>query len=463
MPRLPNAASILLLLISQIARADEPAKPIPQDAAQIAKDRQASAAWKLRTLGEAYDKVGNKDPKWDKHAREALAAFILPFLDTEKVFVPAKRAIDAGCDDPLILYLYARTSFNKNFPGPEEVERRYTIAARALKKSSYPAFRKASALVRVGIARSTAKNLSQDAKQEALQMLDESVALLPSSLSEEASNHELDDTWFLTLNEIVASYRRLGLGKEDSLARVERRLSGDRRTEMAWLHLKGHMLLVDGWEARGIGLAGTITQEGGRVFSEKLTEARKVLEKAWETSPGDYRSATIMLTVLKGIGGGDRAELERWFERAMATNGDNREACYCKLDWLDPKWYGDQESLLAFGRACRDTKNVNSRIPLLLADTHYRASNHMDKDARRKYLTNPDVWKDIRSVYEPYLKLFPTDSVQRARYAAHLTMCLHITEAKEQFDIVGDDLFGSDDFSLNWLKQLRDYVKKQTD
>jgi hypothetical protein len=283
------------------------------------------------------------------------------------------------------------------------------------------------------------------------------------SVAEEAPNYELDNAWFLTLNEVVASYRRLGFDNEASLARIERLLSKDRRTELAWLRLKGHMLLVDGWQARGIRPAGTVTEEGGRIFSEKRTEARKVLEKAWETRPGDHRLATIMLTVLKGIGGGDRAEMEQWFGRAMATNGDNREACYCKLDWLDPKWYGDQESLLAFGRACRDTKNVNSGITLLLANTHYRASNRLDREARRKYLTNPEDWEDIRSVYEPYRKLFPRDSVQRARYAALLTLCLHLTEAKEQFEIVGNDLRGSDDFPLDWLKQLRDCVKKQTE
>jgi len=368
-----------------------------------------------------------------------------------------------GCDDPLILYLYARSSFNEHFPGTEEVERRYTKAARALKDSQYPAFRRASALLRAGIAKATAKKPSQQSKEEAGQMLDQAVALLPKSLDEEKPNPELEDGWFNGLKEIVGGHRRLGSSKEASIDRVERLLSKDKRTEQARLRLKGYFLLSDGWEARGIGLAETVTEEGSRIFRAKLTEARKTLEQAWNAKPGDYRTATIMLTVQKGIGGGDRAEMEKWFPRAMAANGDNREACLNKLDWLDPKWYGDPESLLAFGQACRDTKNVNSGIPLLLADAHFRISRHMAKEQRLEYLTNPAVWNDIKSVYEPYLKLVPSDSLQRARYAALCTMCLHYAEAKEQFNIVGNHLFGSDDFPLDWLKQLRDFVSKQPD
>jgi hypothetical protein len=463
MPRLLSSASTVLLLFPLFALADAPSKGIPQDAAQIAKDRQERAAWKVRTLGEAYEKVGKKDPKWDKDAREALAAFVVPFSDLGTVFVPAKKALDAGCDDPLILYLYARTSYNANFPGAEEVERRFTKAADAIKDSPYPAFRRASALLHAGLAKANAKNSPQQSKEAAARMLDQVVALLPKSLDEEKPNPELEDGWFNVLKDVVTVHRKLGSSKEASVDRVEQLLSKDKRTEQARLRLKGYFLLWDGWDARGTGLAGTVTEEGGRIFQAKLTEARKTLEAAWQAQPGDSRTATVMLTVEKGIGGGDRTEMEKWFQRAMATNGDNREACQYKLDWLDPKWYGDPESLLAFSQACRDTKNVNSGIPVLLAEAHFRISRHMAKEQSVVYLTNPTVWKDINSVYEQYLDVFPRDSVQRSRYAALCTMCRHYPEAKEQFNIVGDRLFGSTDYPLDWLKQLRDFISKLPD
>ena len=67
--------------------------------------------WNQTTLLGAYEKVGKKDPRWDKAAREALEAMAglfaraadpAPGLDD--VYPAAERAVKAGCDDPLVLY-----------------------------------------------------------------------------------------------------------------------------------------------------------------------------------------------------------------------------------------------------------------------------------------------------------------------------------------------------------------------
>jgi hypothetical protein len=42
--------------------------------------------------------------------------------------------------------------------------------------------------------------------------------------------------------------------------------------------------------------------------------------------------------------------MELWFDRAMKANGDSRRACWSKLDWLDPKWHGTPEEMLARDR-----------------------------------------------------------------------------------------------------------------
>ena len=48
--------------------------PIPQDPDRQRQRFDDMLAWNRRTLEGAYEKVGNKDPKWDKAAREALDA-----------------------------------------------------------------------------------------------------------------------------------------------------------------------------------------------------------------------------------------------------------------------------------------------------------------------------------------------------------------------------------------------------
>ena len=89
-------------------------KPIPQDTVRMEKRSRDRLEWNRQTLQGSYDKAGKKDPRWDEPAREALemAARMFsfqvdPVLHPNDVHVPAKKAVDAGCDDPLILYLYA--------------------------------------------------------------------------------------------------------------------------------------------------------------------------------------------------------------------------------------------------------------------------------------------------------------------------------------------------------------------
>ena len=75
-----------------------------------------------------------------------------------------------------------------------------------------------------------------------------------------------------------------------------------------------------------------------------------------------------MITVEMAIGEGNRDEMEKWFKRAMDADSDNLNACKQKLLWLEPKWHGSPEEMLRFARACRDTKNWRSGIPLVLAE-----------------------------------------------------------------------------------------------
>jgi biofilm formation protein (YliH/bssR) len=62
------------------------------------------------------------------------------------------------------------------------------------------------------------------------------------------------------------------------------------------------------------------------------------------------------------------------------------------------------EDLLAFGRRCRDTRNWWAGMTLLCADAHSRYSNLLG-DKKKAYLASPEVWSEITSVYDEYLKL----------------------------------------------------------
>src|SRR4051812_43303151 len=117
-----------LLLVGSIAPAAAPT--IPQDAGRHAPRMAGKLGWNRRTLAGAYDRVGKKDARWDAPAREALelaALFFSHSLEPQVTLGDLHRAtqtaLAAGCDDPLIQYLDAR-SFEKAGPTAADEQER---------------------------------------------------------------------------------------------------------------------------------------------------------------------------------------------------------------------------------------------------------------------------------------------------------------------------------------------------
>ena len=151
-----TAAAIWLILTSFSAALHAEDWPIPQDPQKAKQAWVDHLAWTRRTLADAYDKVGKKDARWDERVNELMKVAVPMIAARENhgtyddVHHAAKRAIDAGCDDPIVLYIYAQSSFGRNHPGVPELDRRYTAAAKALASSKYPAIRRAIGLIRGG-------------------------------------------------------------------------------------------------------------------------------------------------------------------------------------------------------------------------------------------------------------------------------------------------------------------------
>jgi hypothetical protein len=459
-------AALAALVLAPAVRADDKERPIPQNPEQQEKRFRDKLAWNQRNLIGAYDKVGKKDARWDKPARESLDAaarffgFALdPQTKLEQIYAPAKRAIDAGCDDPLILYLYARSSYLPNYPGPEELERRYTVAAAAMERGSYAPLNRAAALYNAGREKASRKDLKDDVRKEAARLLDAAVALLPKSFEEEEHTIDMENSWYDMLVSIIKAHRRLTGDNQAAFDHVDAVLAESPALKAIRLQVKGNFLIDSAWEARGDRLANTVTKEGWQKFGERLTEARKVLEEAWTAKPGDRRTANLMLTVEKGIGG-DRDEMEKWFERAMKADGNDTSACQAKLDWLSPKWHGSREEVLAFGRACRDTKNWRAGITLLVVDAHLAVEEVLPPEEQSRYLRSEEVSNDVKMVYEEYLKHYPEDYLRHSYYAVFCFIAGRFEDAHKHFQIAGDHLAVTKRFPKQWVEQVRAYVAK---
>ena len=401
-----------------------PLKARARSAARLARDHRDN----LRTALEAYEKFGKKDAKWDAAAREGIRLFVLPGRDTEKAAATLKQAVDAGCDDPFIRYLYARARINLVSPGDREgVLDDHRIAAVDLAKTNYPAGRKLSA---AGYYVSTSGRPDAEMAAICMRALPETVAdreRLPSHVHEQV----------VLAFEALAKAKNRTQAFEDVFAIYGK----GRPKDDPWPHyFKGDFYIDAAWEARGNGLAHTVTPEGWALFNERLAIAGSALEKAWELGPEEPEAPARMITVILGTTG-DREEMEKWFARAMAANPNSYGTCQAKLNFLLPRWHGSEAEMIEFGRECIATQNWWGELPLIIVDVYREIVNCGTHDPKELY-TSPEVWRDIHSAYASFLEVYP-DSDWAPRYRNRLAKLAcrseQWAEAAQQFEAIGQN------------------------
>jgi hypothetical protein len=444
-------------------------KPIPQDPAAVKQRQRELLEWNRRTIPGAYDKVGKKDPRWDVPARKAMDVAALLFsqqidqtVAAEEIYTSAKAAKDAGCDDPMLLYLFHKFSLGTHYPGEEEAILRMSATAKALAASPYPAFRRAVVLVVAGGYELYTRAPSEAFLKDGQRYYDAILALLPESVSSDERTPFWEDRWFEQIVQCIRCFRTLGMEAEAAYNRVDAALAKIPELKVLRLQVRAEFYLRYGWEARTNAFAPAVPPGGFATLEQRLGEAKKASEEAWKLRPEGSRTPNMFLAIEKAIGD-DRDTMELWFDRAMKANSDNREACWSKLDWLDPKWHGTPEEMLAFGKACRDTKNWNTGITVLACDAHRRYMSMLPVNARWQYISSPEVLNEIKSIYDEFLKHHPIDYVERSKYASILAQARQFPEAHAQFEILGDRLTQWTEFPytpLATLKDMREHCAK---
>ena len=144
-----------------------------------------------------------------------------------------------------------------------------------------------------------------------------------------------------------------------------------------------------------------------------------------------------MIRVLMGLSG-DRPEMELWFNRAMKLDTNNYAACGNKLYFLDPRWHGSREEVLAFGKECLASKQWGGTVPLILVDAHraVQAYFYNKEPERSEYWLRPEVWPDIKASYERFFALNPTDTARHQNYALYAYRCQQWGELNRQLSLL---------------------------
>ncbi len=171
------------------------------------------------------------------------------------------------------------------------------------------------------------------------------------------------------------------------------------------------------------GRSALSVSEGGWVaFEMYLARAATALERAWELGPTNLDIPTQMMAVAISDSR-YTAQHELWFRRAMALDPNGYDACGRKLQFLQPKWHGSADQLLAFGRECLASTHWGGRVPLVLVDAHNLVAGPANPRQPYAYWRKPGVWEEIEASFEKFFRLNPTQTGWYHNYALHAYRC----------------------------------------
>ena len=403
-----------------------------------------------RTLRDAYEKVGHRDPKWDKQASLALELAAGMFAQRQErterandVYEPVLRAIAAGCDDPMILYLHARTYGGKERYLPQaELVARHAKAAEALRDSKYSPFRRAVGLQMGGHLLWFTNSPEQ--REQSKAMLSDALDAFVASVKEERDDPAIRRQLLSVGEDLVKS---LGMTEGTALAgwkKVNDALANVPNSEAFRLKLRGGFLTAFAWRSQGEAPSSTVSDEAARSFRDRLEDARGCFERAWQLDSGDIYVPVRMIAVAKGLGA-EKEEVRKWFDRAMKLDPACYDACEAVVSYLDPRWHGSMEKVVAFGRECARSKLVGSHIPLLLLQAHVRSVVLQQPDIRRESLASDAVWHEVFDICKRNLDAYPDD------YAVSAALEVFLFSAPERGPEARDSL----DRAADGAPQLR--------
>jgi hypothetical protein len=419
--------------------------------------------WNLETLVGDYDRHGKRDPKWDESAKASLAGFAHIRAGSAKAKeslakIPAtlKTSMSSGCDDPLIRYLHTRFVLSSEKHTAKEHGDAYHLAAEGLSQSPYAPIRKFYAALRAAEALNPGgTNTPREVhrwRRQASQYLNEAVKdkAMPAVEAYEACDE--------LLRAVKSNKRQF----EEFYQAFEPVIFKNWPSDASLYLLKGTFYKDYAWHGRGGSYADKVTDEGWRLFAERLDEAEKALGKAWELNPRDERIACKMISVELGQGKG-RRRMEMWFKRATDLNPNYYDAFEAKRYYLEPKWHGSPEDMLEFGRQCVNSEKWGGHVPLILRDAHESLVKYLEKSEQADYWKRPEVWKDIKASFEKFFTLNPEEKGWRHNYALYAYRAEQWDDLNRQLPLLGEinyEFFGGKDEYDKIVRLAKEHARK---
>ena len=425
---------------------------IPQDLKKQKEKRQARLNWFLQSTLEAYDRVGVRNEKWDSDAREALRCYANYFGvsryarsndDLVGGYTHAKKAMMSGCKDPFIKLIQIQMSYVNVVIG--DVGSQAKDAADKMTELGYPAIHTMRALV-LAATETTKRGGANEKARIAISAgyLHEAINLIPRMLEE--STPESIEEYIHLYGEIESGLLKRDPDRMLVAERILKPMERNNEAKPLQLYLRGSAQVKYAWDARGGGVASTVTPRSMELFTERLNMAELDLQLSYKLAPSFADEvACSMMQVILGLGG-NRQTMELWFERAMSADGDCIRACNAKARYLEPKWYGSFEESREFCESCLAVRNLEGGLGFTYANVLLDGAIY-DQD-REAYFLRPEIWSKVKEIYDIHIKAYPKAKVLQGKLAKWANRCHQYEDAYRLFSHLGPD---------GWFDAFDDY------
>ena len=379
--------------------------------------------YRLHTV-EAYQKFGDKNPKWDKEVLAALELVLIQFNEywyiqgyANAIGDACQKAVSKGCKDPLILYFLARGNRLK-LDGQKNIQlkKMHLDAETALRKSQYhDYFKFRSTRLSAYYARlKNNRNNSTDSKglKAGLAKMLESLPYFQEMIKDK-------DLPFIELfynsEQFCGVYKDCGKNLTEGLKQVRPLL------EKQYGPNSQEVLSVEGIVA--LNAADAISNVDYEESRRAEEAAIKILGDSWEIDPAKQDIAVRILKTLRHSD--DRQKFELWYNNILLADPGNLDAFAAKRDFL-MHGGGSLDDLWAYGEEII-TKGgpMTKQIPVLIDKIGVRIADDdpdmlFDFNALYK---NSRAWELLNKAQDKYFEMYPEDASARllfAHYAATL-------------------------------------------
>ncbi len=358
---------------------------------------EAFDKFQQRTMEEAYQTAGKRNPSWDeaalkfiKDCRLYLAYDHFSAENQDKLVNAGEKLLAMGCDDPLVVYLYGALLQDRG--DLEKAQQNLEKAVAGFRESKYPRARAAFSAKR--LAEVCAELEGEEAESVAAHW----------KLAKEWTVESFRDSSYL------AGESRIALKIVDDLwgyAPLEytentyKALCDEPGADPYVVAVMGGVLYIDkAWEERGSDWAYTVSESGWRGFKKNLKVARELLTEAWQQYPEYPEAPAEMIVVTKGESEEAQEPARQWFDRAVAAQMDYPIAYDYYLNYLLPRWHGSHEEMYDFAVECLETKRFDTEVPhrflRVLCDITLEKSNDSE------YWDLPETAPRLETLFKGY-------------------------------------------------------------